>query len=239
VTGPACDEEKKVPTRGRWRRPGTGGRAGAWRAWRYTLEVLDFLGRDDIFAPRHKPPDSRRAPRGGRWYRRWSGRWPGRCDRRREQECGPDELVREARLGRSRGAGGAGAHPHAEAAGNLSAGSYLSTLRNYLDVPPGRYRVEAVFVYDDLGGWPDADHHSTSSPGRAPSVLKSARRARATRSGHGGCTGRERRGPDDSPARPVQPHRAATPRRRRTRCTTRLRRARRPAARTVSSTPAS
>jgi hypothetical protein len=35
-----------------------------------------------------------------------------------------------------------------------TAGIYLSTLRDYRDVFSGLYRIEAVFVYSDLGGWP-------------------------------------------------------------------------------------
>ncbi len=39
-----------------------------------------------------------------------------------------------------------------------TAGIWLSSLRDYLEVPsPGVYRVEAVFVYGDLGGWPALD----------------------------------------------------------------------------------
>jgi hypothetical protein len=38
-----------------------------------------------------------------------------------------------------------------------TAGIHLSSLRDYLSVPPGRYRVEAVFVYGDMGGWPAPD----------------------------------------------------------------------------------
>jgi hypothetical protein len=40
-----------------------------------------------------------------------------------------------------------------------TAGIYLGTLRDYLEVPPGRYGVEAVFTYDDLGSWPDGEQH--------------------------------------------------------------------------------
>jgi hypothetical protein len=46
-----------------------------------------------------------------------------------------------------------------------TAGIYLGTLRDYLDVPPGRYRVEAVFVYDDLGGWPDGEQRFVARSG--------------------------------------------------------------------------
>jgi hypothetical protein len=35
-----------------------------------------------------------------------------------------------------------------------TAGIYLTSLRHYLDVPPGDYTVEAAFVYHDLGGVP-------------------------------------------------------------------------------------
>jgi hypothetical protein len=38
-----------------------------------------------------------------------------------------------------------------------STGIYLTTLRDYLPVPPGDYTVEAVFVYSDLGGLPDGE----------------------------------------------------------------------------------
>jgi hypothetical protein len=38
-----------------------------------------------------------------------------------------------------------------------TAGFYLSLLEEYLEVPggPGRYRLEAVLAYTDLGGWPE------------------------------------------------------------------------------------
>jgi hypothetical protein len=46
-----------------------------------------------------------------------------------------------------------------------TAGIYLSTLRDYLDVPAGRYRLEAVFVYGDLGGWPDGEERFIARSG--------------------------------------------------------------------------
>jgi hypothetical protein len=46
-----------------------------------------------------------------------------------------------------------------------TAGIYLSTLRDYLDVSPSRYRLEAVFVYDDLGGWPELGQHFVARSG--------------------------------------------------------------------------
>jgi len=38
-----------------------------------------------------------------------------------------------------------------------TAGIWLSSLRDYIDVRPGHHRVEAVFDYSDLGGWPAAN----------------------------------------------------------------------------------
>lgn len=46
-----------------------------------------------------------------------------------------------------------------------TAGIYLSSLRDYLDVPPGVYRLEAVFMYGDLGGWPAADQDFVARSG--------------------------------------------------------------------------
>jgi hypothetical protein len=46
-----------------------------------------------------------------------------------------------------------------------TAGICLTTLRDYLDVPPGRYRIEAVFQYGDLGGWPEDEQHFLARSG--------------------------------------------------------------------------
>jgi hypothetical protein len=48
---------------------------------------------------------------------------------------------------------------------SYSAGIHLNTLADNLDVPPGRCRVEAVFTYADLGGWPEPHQHFVARSG--------------------------------------------------------------------------
>jgi hypothetical protein len=43
-----------------------------------------------------------------------------------------------------------------------TAGFWLTSLRDYLPVPPGNYIVQAVFVYHDLGGLPAPEQRFVS-----------------------------------------------------------------------------
>jgi hypothetical protein len=42
---------------------------------------------------------------------------------------------------------------------SYTAGIYLTSLRHYLDVPPGHYTIAAVFVYESLNDFPQAGQH--------------------------------------------------------------------------------